>query len=118
MAAQRFCVAGEWTVARYTEYILNVHSTVMTPPPDPGYDVAHPPVGAPMDVFLDDHIAWDCTAPECDMAAGGSALYAFGSSVQWVPVDEAGGWAPYSYDPPQATASSSTGLPSRRSLGR
>eukprot|EP00966_Prymnesium_polylepis_P308477 7128764-Prymnesium_polylepis.1 len=71
----------------------------MTPPPRPSYDLLHPPAGAPMDVFLDDHIAWDCTAPECDLATGARALYARNSSVQWVPVGEASGWAAYSHDP-------------------
>jgi len=98
-AAQPFCSAGEWTVSRYTSYIRAVHASVMTPPPLPSYDLLRPPAGVPMDVFLDDHIAWDCTAPECDLATGGRALYAHNSSVQWVPVGEASGWAAYSHDP-------------------
>merc|ERR1711990_528257 len=30
-AAQAFCQHGIWTVKRYSDYLLNVHETVMTP---------------------------------------------------------------------------------------
>lgn len=96
--AAAFCAAGEWTVERYVTYLLKTHETVMTPAPaDP--DPLHPPAGASMDVFLDDHLSWDCTSPvECDMARAGAALYALGHRVQWVGSADFG-WAPYSYDP-------------------
>jgi hypothetical protein len=52
-----FCTQGQWTVDRYSTYILRVHETVMTPAPaNPATDPL--PAGKPMDVFLDDHISW------------------------------------------------------------
>jgi len=100
ISAQPYCTGGKWSVERYTKYILAVHETVMTPVPDSKSDRLTPPVGNIMDVFLDDHISWDCTAPDCDMVAGGRALYNFGSRIQWVNTHGLGGnWTPYSYDP-------------------
>jgi hypothetical protein len=59
----------------------------------------HPPAGSSFDAFVDDHLSWDCTNPtECDLASGGTALYALGSRVQWLGSPD-GGWAAYSYDP-------------------
>jgi len=99
--AQGFCESGTWTVQRYSEYILAVHETVMTPVPSAGSDDLRPPVGNIMDVFLDDHFAWDCTDPdECDMTRGGRALANFSRRTQWVYTNGLGGnWTPYSYDP-------------------
>ena len=114
--ASDFCAAGNWTVERYVQYILNTHATVMTSlnatqasqpaapldqgdnhvsasddDDDEGDIFLHPPAGNSMDVFLDDHISWDCTSPtECDIARGGAALYASGAHVQWLGSDEAG----------------------------
>eukprot|EP00658_Telonema_sp_P-2_P036188 TRINITY_DN26228_c0_g1_i1.p1 TRINITY_DN26228_c0_g1~~TRINITY_DN26228_c0_g1_i1.p1 ORF type:complete len:484 (-),score=59.52 TRINITY_DN26228_c0_g1_i1:130-1581(-) len=105
--AAEWCEQGAWTVPRYTRYTLTTHETTMSPPPEPGYNRLKPPIGTPMDVFLDDHLAWDCTDPaECDLARGGAALYNSSSRVQWLPIgfDKFNGtgvasWTPYSHDP-------------------
>lgn len=91
---------GTWTVRRYIGYQLLVHETVMESPPiDP--DTDSPPAGFAQDIFIDDHFSWDCTAPECDVAEGGKALYRSGSRVQWMDASARGfpGWGPYGYDP-------------------
>lgn len=101
-SAQGFCSSGTWTVKRYSDYILNVHETVMTPVPAAGSNPLMPPAGSIMDVFLDDHMSWDCTAPECDVVHGGEALYNFGSRIMWFNAGSLGAglsWTPYSYDP-------------------
>jgi|AntAceMinimDraft_5_1070358.scaffolds.fasta_scaffold28558_2 hypothetical protein len=103
--AAAFCASGAWNVARYIEYVLNTHKTVMTAAPvasknDDAMDLLmHPPAGNSFDVFIDDHMSWDCTSPiECDKAQGGAAFYAIGSRVQWLGNPESG-WTAYSYDP-------------------
>jgi hypothetical protein len=100
-SAAEFCNSGEWTVDRYNTYVLKTHETVMTffNASNDSDAYLHPPAGASFDVFIDDHLSWDCTSPlECDKAAGGAALYALGSRVQWLGSPEAG-WTAYSYDP-------------------
>merc|ERR1712186_191847 len=74
----------------------------MSPLPPPGYDILHPPVGITMDMFVDEHFAWGCASDKFDMAAGGKALYVFGSRVQWYGPFHVHGhdlWTVYSYDP-------------------
>ena len=132
-SAAGFCEGGgRWTVARYNQYLLKTHASVMTTL-DPqqqqeegrnrsadgrrhssdgddtinnndddggGGDTSlHPPAGNSMDVFVDDHLSWDCTSPlDCDEAAAGAALYGLGLHVQWLGSDEAG-WTAYTHDP-------------------
>lgn len=87
---------AQWTVERYTMYMMSVHETVMTPPPtSPATDPL--PYGASIDVFIDDHMSWDCTSPRCNMEDAARSLYSIGSRVQWL----GGGGLPalYSYDP-------------------
>ena len=102
VVAHAFCKVGMWTVGRYTSYIKQTHELVMTPPPaDPS--TMTPPAGKPFDVFIDDHISWDCTAPTCNISAAAQALYASGKRMTWVPVvnpgDPSKKWFPYTYDP-------------------
>ena len=78
-SAAGFCATGEWTVKTYNDYVLKTHRSVMTTMATIStYDddsLLHPPAGNMMDVFIDDHISWDCTSPlECDKAEGGKAL--------------------------------------------
>lgn len=95
-----YCKAGIWTVSRYIAYQLQVHESVMTPPP-PDPSTKTPPVGYAQDLFIDDHISWDCTAPDCNVANGSEALYRSGSRIQWMDASSRGfpGWGPYGYDP-------------------
>jgi len=94
--SQGFCAKGTWSVARYTWYMLQTHKATMAPVPA-NTSTMSPPVGNAMNLFLDDHISWDCTAPECDSAVGGRALYNANSRITWD--DFNGLWWPYSYDP-------------------
>lgn len=71
---QPFCAHGKWTVDVYNDYVLKTHESVMTEVDVDDFDgdlLLHPPAGAAMDVFLDDHLSFDCTSPiECDLAKG------------------------------------------------
>ena len=96
--AQAFCRVGTWTVDRYTQYISRVHELVMTPPPS-NVATSTPPSGKPFDVFIDDHISWDCTSPACNLADAAKAVYGLGHRMTWVPFNFANGWFPYTYDP-------------------
>jgi len=97
---ESFCKTGSWTVDRYISYQLQVHETVMVAPPE-DLDTNTPPAGFAQDIFIDDHISWDCTAPACNVAKGGKALYRTGSRIQWMDASSRGfpGWGPYGYDP-------------------
>ncbi|CAE8723551.1 unnamed protein product [Polarella glacialis] len=97
--SQGFCKAS-WTLKQYIEYQLRVHESVMTPPPDDP-DSNTPPAGYAQDIFIDDHFSWDCSAPHCNVAEGGKALYRSGSRIQWMDASARGfpGWGPYGYDP-------------------
>ena len=115
-------------MARYNQYLLKTHASVGHSRPaaaagggrNRSADGAHAamamtpsatttttaavatrtaPAGNSMDVFVDDHLSWDCTSPlDCDEAAIGAALYGLGLHVQWLGSDEAG-WTAYTHDP-------------------
>merc|ERR1712039_394442 len=99
--AEKFCDAGDWTVSRYTWYMLQTHEATLAPVPS-NTSTLHPPVGEPMNVFMDDHISWDCTSAECELAAGSHALFEFGSRATYISYQEptvGTFWWPYSHDP-------------------
>lgn len=99
--AEDFCEVGDWSVARYTWYVLHTHEATLALAPS-NTSTLNPPVGEPMNVFLDDHISWDCTAAECELSAGSRALFDAGSRATYISyeeVDVGTFWWPYSYDP-------------------
>ena len=102
-SASAFCGGeGQWSVASYNEFLLKTHASVMTTTANSSSGSSselHPPAGNSMDVFVDDHISWDCTSPlDCDEAAAGEALYGMGLHVQWLGSDDSG-YTAYSHDP-------------------
>jgi hypothetical protein len=95
-AAADFCESGSWSVDIYSWYMLHTHKATLAPIPS-NTSTLSPPVGEPMNIFLDDHISWDCASAECELAAGSRALFNSGSHITYMPVESF--WWPYSHDP-------------------
>lgn len=96
-----FCSDGVWTVSRYVEYVIATHKATMTDPPI-NASTATPPIGKAMDIFLDDHVSWDCTSPDCNVAKAAEYLYSNGLRITYVGSQQDGmpvAYAPYTYDP-------------------
>merc|ERR1712176_434715 len=100
-SAAEFCRTGDWNVDLYTWYARHIHEATMVEIPS-NTSTLHPPYGNPLNIFLDDHISWDCVSKECELAAGSRALYNFGSRIMFDVMDKPGvnkSWWPYSHDP-------------------
>eukprot|EP00547_Thalassionema_nitzschioides_P000728 CAMPEP_0194214914 /NCGR_PEP_ID=MMETSP0156-20130528/16341_1 /TAXON_ID=33649 /ORGANISM="Thalassionema nitzschioides, Strain L26-B" /LENGTH=599 /DNA_ID=CAMNT_0038943289 /DNA_START=280 /DNA_END=2075 /DNA_ORIENTATION=+ len=99
--AKDFCKSGTWTVGRFNTFVKKTLETTLSPPPSLGYDVLKPPVGSGMNMFMDTHFSWDCTAPHCEIAAGTQALFESGSRLQMFVSSTHSDktWMVYSHDP-------------------
>lgn len=102
-AAADFCQSGTWSVDIYSWYMLHTHKATLAPVPS-NTSTLSPPMGEPMNIFLDDHISWDCISDECELAAGSRALFNAGSHLTYVPYKDSitegkTFWWPYSHDP-------------------
>jgi len=100
--AAGFCREGTWSVQRYTWYVLQTHKATLEPPPANASTLT-PPAGKDQNVFIDDHVSWDCTSPECEVSAGTRSLYEAGSHITHQkytpPFSNQSTWWPYSHDP-------------------
>jgi len=100
--AAGFCRDGTWSVQRYTWYVLQTHNATLEAPPANSSTLT-PPAGKDQNVFIDDHVSWDCTSPECEVSAGTRSLYEAGSHVTHQkytpPFTNQSTWWPYSHDP-------------------
>lgn len=103
-AAAEFCESGTWTVDLYSWYMLHTHAATLEPIPE-NVSTLEPPVGRPMNVFLDDHISWDCVDSSCDLAGASRSLFKYGSHITYFEASSVVGeeeqtfWWPYSHDP-------------------